>query len=94
MRLDASAIAVLEHLRKANGWERLVSLDRDPDLPEDAIAFVPGLVDLGLVVHSHPDRVVHISIPGIVLLKLLALGRLSAPSRDPARESFNSYDGS
>jgi hypothetical protein len=70
MGLHRDAFALVDVLAKWGSWRPLAWLDADPDLPEDAIAFVPGLVELGLVHYSPDHKSVRISIPGIAIVSL------------------------
>jgi hypothetical protein len=69
MEIHRDAFALVQSLARSGSWMPLERLDDDPDLPADAIAFVPGLVELGFVQHSDNRKSVRISIQGIALVR-------------------------
>jgi hypothetical protein len=74
MLLHPTAFALLSYLYKTKRWEKMDWIDANPRLPKDASKSVPGLVELGLAHYSPGLHALHISIPGMVIMKLLSLG--------------------
>jgi hypothetical protein len=74
MLLHPTAFALMSYLYKSKRWEKVDWIDANPRLPNGASNYIPELVEAGLVLHSTELHAVHITIPGMVIVKVLSEG--------------------